>query len=380
VKHVTKQEAIKRLKERINRIRQVKATARFGYTFTKWRQDTESLIKLIFPGERDRVHAFTSIKYDPDLTSGLNPVEDETHCQRSYIVGLERAEAVLQSFIDEINDTSTMVDWRKLEKDFRDIPDPFSDMRADWSDQPGLRNYWQLAGGIDTFARARFEALARQAGRFLLASNVAIGKCSSDLRSVEDDMARWLTAVREITRRFDFGPIATLFDANNASIGHVSAGSINQVIEASALLCFQLSTEETVMSSDTGSESRPSGARIELIMGDKYQAVQAGAMGPGAHAHDINFSQVWNQLSASFDLTSLANELSKLRVYLKEKATDAEHDITVGSLALAEQAAKKGDGSKTLEYLAKTGKWVLDAATQIGATLAAEAIKKSLGM
>lgn len=253
-------------------------------------------------------------------------------------------------------------------------------MRADWSDQPGLRNYWQLAGGIDAFARARFEALARQAGRFLLASNVAIRKCSSDLRTIEDDMARWLTAVREITRRFEFGPIGRLLDANNALIGNVSTGSINRVIEASALLCLQLSTEETVTSSDTGSDSIPSGTKIELVMGNKYEAVQAGAMGPGAHAHDINFNQVWNQLSGSIDLSSLANELSKLRAKLKEKAINAEHDITVGSLALAEQAAKKGDGSKTLEYLAKAGKWALDAATQIGTSLAAEAIKKSLGM
>ena len=402
-----------------------------------------------------------------------------------------------------------MVDWRRLEKDFRDIRDPFSDMRADWSDQPGYRNYWQLAGGIDAFARARFEALARQAGRFLLASNVAIGKCSSDLRAIEDDMARWLTAIREITHRFEFGPIGTLLDANNAPIGNLYTGSINRVIEASALLCLQLSTEErttpsmkqtirfeepsqigpfrdaidmifpySVVRSDiigapeeTSSTKRfelklgisrslascwnlqpdklikvlfeygkryviqllkddtltseqelfltsssyptvcpfdpdripaPSGATIEVdtgpasladrigdegkifakevIMGDKYEAGQAGAMGPGAHAHDMNFNQVWNQFGNSIDLPLLATELSKLRTELKEKATDADHDITVGSLALAEQAAEKGDGSKTLEYLARAGKWALDAATQIGTSIAAEAIKKSLGM
>lgn len=273
-----------------------------------------------------------------------------------------------------------MVDWRRLEKDFRDIPDPFSDMRADWSDQPGFRNNWQIAAGIDAFARGRFEALARQAGRFLLASSAAIDKCPSNLRAIEDDMARWLTAVREITGRFDFGPTGTLFDENNTPIGNLYTGQIRRVIEASALLCLKLSTEETITSSDTGPDSIASGAKIELIMGDKYVAVQAGAMGPGAHAHDMNFNQVWNQLSNSIDLPSLSSELSKLRAKLKEKATDAEHDIAVGSLALAEQAAKKGDGSKTLEYLAKAGKWALDAATQIGTTVAAEAIKKSIGM
>jgi len=401
-----------------------------------------------------------------------------------------------------------MGDWRRLEKDFRDIPDPFSEMRADWSDQPELRNHWQIAAGIDAFARARFEALANQAGRFLLASNVAIGKCSSDLRAIKDDMARWLTAVREITHRFEFGPIGTLLDANNAPIGNLYTGSINRVMEASALLCLQLSTEErttlsmkqtirfeepnriarfrpaidiifpynvvnsnligapeeksstqkfnlkvgisdslvacwnlrsddlikvlfeygkryvvqqlkdktltseqelwlttnnypTVCPFDPSRISAPSGATIEVdigpdlitdgieeakiftkevIMGDKYEAGQAGAMGPGAHAHDMNFNQVWNQFGHDIDLPSLAGELSKLRAELKKKATNAEDDIAVGSLALAEQAAKKGDGSKTVEYLAKAGKWALDAATQIGTTIAAEAIRKSLGM
>ena len=94
----------------------------------------------------------------------------------------------------------------------------------------------------------------------------------------------------------------------------------------------------------------------EIIMGDKYEAGQVGAMGPGAHAHDMNFNQVWNQSGHGIDLPSLAVELSKLRGELKKRATSAEHDIAVGSLALAEQAAKKGDGSKTLEYLAKAGK------------------------
>lgn len=272
-----------------------------------------------------------------------------------------------------------MVDWRRLEKDFRDIPDPFSEMRADWSDQPGLRNHWQIAAGIDSFARARFEALAKQAGRFLLASTVAFGKCSSDLGAIKDDMARWLTAVREITHRFEFGPIGTLLDANNAPVGNLFMGSINRVIEASALLCLQLSTEERTAPSDRIGEEGKLFIN-EVIMGNKYQAGQAAVMGPGAHAHDMNFSQIWNQFGNTIDLPSLAAELSKLRAILKEKATDDEHDISVGSLALAEQAAKKGDGSKSLEYLAKTGKWALDAATQIGTTIAAEAIKKSLGM
>jgi hypothetical protein len=156
-----------------------------------------------------------------------------------------------------------MVDWKGLEKDFRDIPDPFSDMRADWSDQPGLRNHWRIAAGIDSFVRGRLEALATQAGRFLLVSSAAIGKCSSDLRAIENDMARWLTAVREITGKFEFGLIGTLLDANETPSGTIYTGSISRVIEASALLCLQLSKEETTTTSSS-STTLYDGVRLRL--------------------------------------------------------------------------------------------------------------------
>jgi hypothetical protein len=34
----------------------------------------------------------------------------------------------------------------------------------------------------------------------------------------------------------------------------------------------------------------------EQIMGDKYVVSQAGAVGPEAHAHDMTFNQIWNQV------------------------------------------------------------------------------------
>jgi len=58
-----------------------------------------------------------------------------------------------------------MTDWQRLEKDFKQIEDPFKDMRADWSDQPGLRNQWRIAAGLDGFA-----------------------KRSTGLRAIQDDM------------------------------------------------------------------------------------------------------------------------------------------------------------------------------------------------
>ena len=110
-------------------------------------------------------------------------------------------------------------------------------------------------------------------------------------------------------------------------------------------------------------------------MRDQYKAGQVGAMGPGAHAHDITFNQIWNENKDDIDLQALAFELSKLRLKLKEEASEPEHDSSIGAIASAESYAKKGDGPKVLEYLSKAGKWALDTATKIGVPVATEALK-----
>ena len=106
---------------------------------------------------------------------------------------------------------------------------------------------------------------------------------------------------------------------------------------------------------------------------------QAGAVGPNAHAHDMTFNQIKTQGGETIDLPQLAQQLSTLRTKMKEQAVDSEHDEAIGAVAAAETAAKKGDGSKVMESLAKAGRWALDIATQIGVGLAVEAIKSAIG-
>ena len=115
-------------------------------------------------------------------------------------------------------------------------------------------------------------------------------------------------------------------------------------------------------------------------MGDRYEAGQAGAMGPKAHARDMSFQQLWQQHQGSIDLPQLAVELSQLRAELRKQATDAEHDQAIGELGAAEVAAKKGDGAKVMEHLAVAGKWTLETATKIGTAVAAAVIKHSMGL
>ena len=115
-------------------------------------------------------------------------------------------------------------------------------------------------------------------------------------------------------------------------------------------------------------------------MGDVYNVGQAGAVGPNSSAHDINFNQIWLQQSGNVDLPKLASELAALRMAMKQEATTAAQDIEVAEIAQAEIEAKNGDGQKMLGHLAKAGNWALDVATKIGTSVAAEMIKKSMGL
>jgi len=121
-----------------------------------------------------------------------------------------------------------------------------------------------------------------------------------------------------------------------------------------------------------------------LKTGDTYkiegQKVQVGAFGPYAHAHDMTFTQIGSQIEKSVDLIQLADELAKLRQAMKKEATEAEHDIAVGEVTKAEQAAKKKDAPKVAEYLKSAGKWALDIAAKIGVPLAIEALKQATGI
>lgn len=113
---------------------------------------------------------------------------------------------------------------------------------------------------------------------------------------------------------------------------------------------------------------------------DIYQVGQAGAVGPNSSASDNTFNQIWVNNREDIDLEKLANDLSVLRTSLRKHAIEPEQDIEIASLAMAEKAAQQGDGPKALQHLSKVGKWVLDAAKQIGIEVAVQAINKSTGL
>jgi len=116
--------------------------------------------------------------------------------------------------------------------------------------------------------------------------------------------------------------------------------------------------------------------------GDTYHiSGQVGAVGPNSRADHNTFNQIWNQSKDSIDLSKLAEELAQLRTAMKQDAEDdVEHDEAVAEVGKALKEAKSGNGSKVMEHLKASGTWALDTATKIGTSVAAEVIKKSMGL
>ena len=119
----------------------------------------------------------------------------------------------------------------------------------------------------------------------------------------------------------------------------------------------------------------------EIRMGDTYNTSgQTGAVGPGANASGNTFNQIWQGKSAEIDLATLAVELDRLRLALKQEASTPEQDAALGAVAAAQTAAQSGDGPTTLSYLSGAGKWALDVGTKIGTGVAVAAIKSGMGL
>ena len=84
--------------------------------------------------------------------------------------------------------------------------------------------------------------------------------------------------------------------------------------------------------------------------------------------------------TGTFDLPKLAEELTTLRAAMKAEAVEVEHDEAVAQIGKAQIEAKAGNGEKALAHLKSAGKWAFDTATKIGTSVAAEVIKKSMGL
>jgi hypothetical protein len=87
--------------------------------------------------------------------------------------------------------------WIELEKDFRALNDPFNYLSAEYDEpSPDPKGYtgWRLTG--PTEEKARFEAIARRAGKALSEDQSIRHALPWEVILQADHLDRWLTAVR----------------------------------------------------------------------------------------------------------------------------------------------------------------------------------------
>ncbi len=117
-----------------------------------------------------------------------------------------------------------------------------------------------------------------------------------------------------------------------------------------------------------------------IIQGDQFNNFgQAGAIGPHSTG-TIHYQQQWTTIQNQVDLNALACELDELRKHLHQSASSSSDYQQLALLSVAEEQAKKHDGSKAMEILSKVGKGALGVAKEIGTGIAAKMIAKSMGL
>lgn len=117
-----------------------------------------------------------------------------------------------------------------------------------------------------------------------------------------------------------------------------------------------------------------------LFMRDHYTTGQAGAVGPGASAQQMQFTQVWTQMADDVSLDAIADALAELRSALKARAPDGERDEAIGKIAASERAARSADGPTALAHAATAGKWVLSVAKEVGIAVATKFLERAMGL
>ena len=96
-----KERARERLRRALDAIPALKQLQRNSPEFKKWRRDTEVAIRNTFVESSSQVKEFTDIHYVSAFGVGSTA---KSEFQRIYLRGLETAEAVLRSMIDEVEE------------------------------------------------------------------------------------------------------------------------------------------------------------------------------------------------------------------------------------------------------------------------------------
>jgi hypothetical protein len=108
-----KERAVELLQKQIDLIPTIKQLERFSQDFNKWQRDTQIIIEKIFGNNTRHHNDFDGISYSPWAYTSNTP--DYTF-QKRFVSGMEDANSILKSMIDEIIEFSDITD-----NDFVDV-------------------------------------------------------------------------------------------------------------------------------------------------------------------------------------------------------------------------------------------------------------------
>lgn len=97
----TKAQAIDRIQRALDAIPALMSMSRFSQEFTKWHRNTRIAIEYTFGEDSQHAGTFKRIRYSLGVFSNHTP---EYEFQEAYVHGLERANAILESMIEEIEE------------------------------------------------------------------------------------------------------------------------------------------------------------------------------------------------------------------------------------------------------------------------------------
>ena len=141
-------------------------------------------------------------------------------------------------------------------------------------------------------------------------------------------------------------------------------------------------------STPAGTQSRASGVYIVVESGgtvntgdtfnNRADQIEIGAQ--GSHARVERLEQKQHAQVLKVDVNELVDELRQIQRGIQEGASQPEEFRVIADVVEAIEAAEKGDNSRLTDRLKAAGQYALDVAKSIGTTVAAEAIKKSMGL
>jgi hypothetical protein len=183
-----------------------------------------------------------------------------------------------------------MQTWRELEKEFNELIPQMQYMRLDaqWG---AAGEYWHLAGGFNRNAEKRFVALAHIAGEKLAKVLTPGIDVANEVLTEINPAYRWYKGIWKISGNFEYGFIAEQKTDKDESAGFIQTGTINNIAEASATFCVELTAKYP--ENETEKEEKLPAATKNSTW--RTRLVDAINLKPGAFGFSVDLKKLFSR-------------------------------------------------------------------------------------